>query len=234
MSDQLSKWIGIGSGITTVILAVPALASMNSWLLAGTVVALAILGISAYVHFRPQPYDLEFISHDIELDIRDPAAHTVVQTRRTRMRATRNNVETVTDHMSADGSATIPTVDPGIVRNVRREGGDLFVTSALGRVLRKGEEIDRTLTTTLTDSFSGSSEYWSVRIHHPMQRFTLTVKFPPERRPVTFRGMRRESTYEDLAEIQPDITPGAGGASILRWTVVTPTLKDVYKLEWNW
>src|SRR5438132_13108443 len=114
MSDELSKWIGIGSRLTTVILSPPALASMNPWLLAGTMVGLVILGTSAYLHFRPQPYDVEFISHDIELDIRDPTGHTVVQTRRTRIRATRNNVETVTDHMSADGSATIPTVDPGI------------------------------------------------------------------------------------------------------------------------
>ena len=234
MSDELSKWIGIGSGITTVILAVPALASMNPWLLAGSVTGLVIVGTSAYLHFRPQPYDVEFISHDVELDIRDPMGHIVIQTRRTRIRATRNNVETVTDHMSADGSANIPTVDPGIVKNVRREGGDLFVTSALGRVLRKGEEIDRTLTTTLTDSFAGSSEYWSVRIHHPMQRFTLTVKFPPERRPLTFRGMQRESTYEHLAETQPQLTVGAGGAWIIRWAVTSPTLKDVYKLEWNW
>lgn len=234
MSEQLAKWVGIGSGIATLILAVPALASMNAFLLGGVVIALTILGVSLFTYFRADPYDIEFVSQDIELDVQDADAKRVVQTRRTRLRARRNQVETVTDHMSADGGMTMPEVDPGIVKNIRREGGDLFVTAALGRVLRKGQEIDRTLKTVLLNSFQQNSEYWSVRIDHPTQRFTLTVKFPPQRGPRTFRGLHRQSTYEQLADVQPELAQGAGGTSTLRWTVLAPKLKDVYKLEWDW
>ncbi len=197
---------------------------------------LAVLGVAValLMYLRSAPYDIEFVDHRVELDFEDRAASRVIQTRRTRLRALRNGVETITDHMSVDGGLSVPTVNPGTVKQITREGGDLYVCSTLGHVLQKGGEIEREMTTTLENSFAGIDvEYWNVRIHHPTQRFTLTVKFCADRPPKNYRGIQRVSTYEKLTAVQPQLNY-FGGRPVVTWTIQHPTLRDLYRLDWNW
>ena len=233
-SEDIAKWVGIVSGVITLLLAVPAVLGFGMWIRA--TLALAMLGVAyaLFIYLRSTPYDIEFVDHRVELDIQDRAALRVLQTRRTRLKALRNGVETVTDHMSADGGLSIPTVNPGTVKQITREGGDLYVCSTLGHVLHKGEEIEREMTTALENSFPDTdAEYWNVRIHHPTQRFTLIVKFRPDRPPKNYRGMQRVSTYEKLTIVQPQLSH-SGDRPILTWTILHPSLRDLYRLDWNW
>ena len=233
-SEDIAKWVGIISGVITLLLAVPAVLGFGTWVRA--VLALAMLGVgyALFIYLRSAPYDIEFLDHRVELDIQDRTADKVLQTRRTRLRALRNGVETITDHMSADGGMSIPAVTPGTVKQITREGGDLYVCSTLGHVLRKGEEIEREMNTSLEKCFpEANAEYWNVRIHHPTQRFTLVVKFCPDRPPTNYRGIQRVSTYEKLTAVQPQISQ-SGGRPILTWTIQHPSLRDLYRLDWNW
>lgn len=233
-SENIAKWLGIASGVVTLLLAVPAALGLGLWTRAFLGLALSGVAVAMFIRLRSEPYDLEFLDHRVELDMQDVACKKVLQTRKTRMRALRNGVETVTDHMSVDGGMSIPEVTPGVLKRITKEGGDLYVESTLGHVLQKGEEVDREMTVTLEDSFPNSQEeYWNVRIHHPTQRFTLTVKFSIARPPKNFRGIQRTSTYERVPSTQPQMTY-LGGRPILTWTIMSPALRDMYKIDWNW
>lgn len=233
-TDDVAKWLGIVSGVVTLLLAVPAALGLGWWTRA--VLGGALLGaVSAVLlYLKSAPYDLEFLDHRIELDLQDVNAGRVFQTRKTRIRALRNGVETVTDHMSADGGMSIPKVKPGVLKQINREGGDLYVESTFGHVLRKGEEVDREMTTTLENSFPDNQhEYWNVRIDHPTRIFTLSIKFSIAKPPKNFRGVQRTSTYEAVTPIQPQMTYSEGRATLV-WSVPSPALRDLYKLDWNW
>ena len=233
-TDDLAKWLGIISGIVTLLLAVPAALGLGWWTRGALATALLGAAVALLIHLKSAPYDLEFIDHQIEIDLNDIDANKVLQIRKTRVRALRNGVETITDHMSADGEMSIPVVKPGVLKRITREGGDLYVESTLGHVLRKGEEVDREMTATLENSFLNSeAEYWNVRIHHPTQRFTLTVKFLNAKPPKNFRGIQRTSTYEKITSVQPKMTY-SDGRPIVVWTVASPALRDLYRLDWNW
>lgn len=233
-SEDLAKWLGIASGVVTLLLAVPAALGLGWWTRTALGLALSGFLVAVLIRFRSEPYDLEFVDHRVDLDMQDASCNKVLQTRKTRMRALRNGVETVTDHMSVDGGMSMPEVTPGVLKRVTKEGGDLYVVSSLGHVLRKGEEVEREMTFMLENSFpNAQEEYWNVRIHHPTQRFTLTIKFLSAKPPKSFRGIQRTSTYEKVPTIQPQMTY-VGTRPVLTWTITSPALRDLYKIDWNW
>jgi len=233
--DDVAKWTSIMSGAVAILLAIPSLMSQGEVFKYGAIGGGVVMALALVMVFRRSPYDLEFLEHIVELDIQEDSGRDAMQTRRTRLRALRSGVETVTDHLSADGEMSQIMVSPGVIKQVRREGGDIFLTSSIGRVLAKGETVERVLNIRMKDTFVQSdAEYWSVRVHHPMTRFTLRVAFPKTKSPKAVRGLHRVSTYEKLTDVQPKVSLGSDGRAVLLWTVQAPAIKDVYKVEWDW
>ena len=200
-------------------------------------IAFGILATSFASYFwwrsRSDPYRLRALEHHVKIDLLDSDGKRALQTRTTRFRSLTNGVRDFTDHLSADGAYENIEVEPGTIENVRREGGDLFITSNFERVLRKDEEVYRTIRATLVDSFVEQSEYWSVRIIVPTDEFTLTIIFPADRPCRSFHGYRRITSHEVLAGVQPERKMVEQRPAV-EWRVEKPSLKDVYKLVWHW
>lgn len=178
-------------------------------------------------------FDLKVSTHEVKIDLQDVHGDIAIHTRTTNFHCLKNGISSFTDHMSADGEFIEPHVYPGIIEEIRKEGGDLFVKTNFGHVLKKGENIEKVITAKLKNSFNGQPEYWSVRIILPTDEFRLIVIFHRDRPYKSFRGYRRVTSHESLTNIQPVETLISGRPALV-WTVKNPVIKDVYKLLWDW
>lgn len=203
--------------------------------------SLAIMAVLAVFFFliylkQKTPDDLislKVLNHEVKIDILDPTGSNALHSRKTKFLALKDRVTTFTDHMSADGELLNPRVTPGLIEEIRKEGGDLFVKTTFGKVLKKGDIVDKEITATLKNSFTNNPEYWSVRIILPTKEFKLVVIFPKDRVYNNYCGYQRITSHEKVADIQP-VEAILEGRPALVWTVKNPKLKDVYKLVWNW
>ena len=203
-------------------------------------IILLIVGITAgaifiykYQQERKLPFELKVLNHEVVLDFQDPNGDFVIHSRKTCFKCLANEVTTFTDHMSADGEFKNPKVSLGTIEKVRREGGDLFITTNFGKVLYKNDVVERIIKADLLNSFHNKPEYWSVRIILPTDKFVLKVIFHKDRPYTSMIGYQRITSHERIAKIQPKqlLIDGRPG---IEWEVLKPEVKDVYKLQWDW
>lgn len=224
----VSAVVGLVAGVKTAVDDV-----FIGYLMIGAALILVAYPVYLWLRRRPEPYRLRAMEHTITIDLLDKTGTRAVQTRSTRFRSLVDGVDTFTDHMSADGAYEDLHVSTGAIEGTRREGGDLFITTRFERVLKKGDEAERTMSATLLNSFTGNPEYWSIRIVVPTDRFIIRVIFPIDRPCQSFQGLQRITSHEKLCEKQP-VRAVINGRPALEWTVGRPDLKDVYKIVWHW
>ncbi len=224
----VSAVVGLVAGVKTAVDD-----ALIGYLMIGAGLILVAYPVYLWFRRRPEPYRLRALDHTITIDLVDKTGARAIQTRATRFKSLTDGVDTFTDHMSADGAYENLHVSTGAIESTRREGGDLFITTRFERVLKKGDEVDRTMSATLLDSFVGNPEYWSIRIVVPTDRFTIRVIFPLDRPCQSFQGLQRITSHEKLSEKQPTRAV-INGRPALEWIVSQPDLKDVYKIVWHW
>ncbi|WP_345948863.1 hypothetical protein ABDD95_18625 [Mucilaginibacter sp. PAMB04274] len=233
--DNIAKYSGFVLTVVSLIIGLDYFLHDRKLSLEITAVCI-IISVALYLKFNKKDaitFDLKVLTHEVEIDLQDVNGDLAIHSRKTKFLCLKNGVSSFTDHMSADGEFSEPKVHPGIIEEIRKEGGDLFVKSNFGHVLKKGESIDKKITAKLKNSFNNQPEYWSVRIILPTEEFKLTVIFHRDRPYRSFRGYRRVTSHETLTEIQPVETLISGRPALI-WTVKNPVIKDVYKLLWDW
>lgn len=232
--DDLIKYVGFLLTVVSLIIGVDYFIhkiALSLAIVLGAAVIFIFIYRFAFRHNRL--FDLRIIYHEVKIDLQDAAGDLALHSRLTKFKCLKNGVVSFTDHMSADGGLEGVQVYPGVIEEIRKEGGDLFIRSNFGKVLKKGDEIEKTITANLKKSFTGRPEYWSVRIILPTKEFKLIVTFPKDRPYQSFRGYQRITSHEKICDIQPVETLINGRATLI-WSVKNPEIKDVYKLIWDW
>lgn len=232
--EKVVKYSGFALTVVSLIIGIDYF--IHNILISVSIIALAS-GISILAYFSifrfNQTFGLRILNHEVKIDLQDTSGALAYQTRTTKFLALKDKITSFIDHMSADGDLEVSSVSPGTLEDIRREGGDLFLTTNFGKVLSKGEIIDKEIKTILKNTFESNPEYWSVRIILPTKEFKLIIIFPINRPYKNFRGYQRITSHEMIAETQP-IETLISGRPALVWSVKAPKLKDVYKIIWEW
>ena len=193
-----------------------------------------VLGAAAYLYYLRQrdPFQFESIENDVTLDIVDKSGALVKYTKRSRISVIKNNTEYYTESMSVDGVLDSFEVTPGVVEEVRKEEGKVFVRSSFGRVLMKNDQIERTFHARFNNSFRNEREYWVQRQVYPTRRFVLNILFPQDRPYKHFQSKMIRGAYEtDCTQPQERIIDGRPA---LVWVIEKPGIKEDFKISWVW
>lgn len=233
--DNLAKYAGFLLTVISLVMGFDYFIH-NKVLSLGLTAGVAVIFLVGYLIYRKKDtidFELRIASHEVLVDIQDIGGNLAIHKRKTKFICLKDGITTFTDHMSVDGKLLEPQVTPGLIEDIRAEGGDLFVKANFGRVLKKGDQIERQLSAKLSECFIGQPEYWSVRIVLPTDEFKLSVIFPIERPYKNYRGFRRITSHEMINKVQPQETLIEGRPALV-WQVKFPVVKDVYKLVWDW
>jgi hypothetical protein len=146
---------------------------------------------------------------------------------------TRGGLHSYKEGVASAGTATSFTTKYGIVVSTTKEHGFYISEIDIGDVLGKGQSFTNIYTADLQECFVSRHEHWTQEIAIATEHLVLQIHFPMNRPPLHVKCKVIDGLNERQINTAAQVL-GAGGRKSIIWTIASPKLKDIYKLEWIW
>lgn len=168
------------------------------------------------------------------LDITDRDGRQVLCERRSHFRAI-SELQTFEDSLQVDGHIETNSIntEPDIVKRVYKEDGRVEIRSEFPSPISVGQEVLRTLNCVLTDTFVNSSEYWIEDQVTSCRLVKVTIIFPMNRPPRSFRSTLLREWYTELPCAQPTVQ-SRRERQVINFQEMNKRPGDRFRLMWDW
>lgn len=178
-------------------------------------------------------YDIQINYRISEIFIEDVEGKKAIYREIAHLQALRDGIRTYVETFQSDGRIDSFYVEPGEIERLDNEEGFIYLYSNFGKVLKKGEKIERRLECIYHDTFVDEEGYWVRHPSDPAVSLKIILYFPKMRPYKSYKVTEKYSRYESVSKFKA-VSKIIDERPCIVWDLKHPEPDYRYKLEWTW